>query len=71
LAIFGIAEQISGGAVSLVTIMIQSAGWRGSYLQIGTFFSAIGIIDFLVTKEPPRSNFTFKAREEKSEQQNN
>jgi hypothetical protein len=45
--------------------MIESAGWRGSYLEIGTFFSAIGIIGFLVTREPPRSNFTFKTNEDK------
>jgi hypothetical protein len=44
--------------------MIASAGWRGSYLEIGTFFAAIGILGFLVTREPVRSSFTFKAREE-------
>jgi len=52
--VFGIAEQISAGLVSIVTVMIGMIGWRYTYIEVGIFFVALGFISLLVIKEPYR-----------------
>jgi len=34
-------------------------GWRGTFKAVGGFFSANGIIDLLLIKEPKRGQYTF------------
>ena len=52
MAVFGIAEQFAAALVNTITIFISALGWVNTYIAIGAFFIGIGIIGFLVIKEP-------------------
>jgi len=59
MAVFGIAEQFAAALINTVTIFITYLGWVNTYISIGVFFIGIGLIGFLVIREPQRQKYTY------------
>jgi MFS family permease len=66
ISVLSVGSQLGIALNFMVTVFIEIAGWRKTFIAIGIFFIGVGAVSLFAIREPTRGKFSYGYKQSKN-----